>query len=420
MKQIIRYIDLCSGIGGFRVAIENYSKDKENIDFQCVFSADIKEDAIKTYNLNFNENNIKTDIYDIEDLPEFDLLCAGFPCQPFSSAGNKQGFNDTRGGIIFKIIDICKKYNPTYIILENVSNLLTLNNGKDLNKIVTEFENIGYFVNYKKLNSKDFDVPQNRERVFIVCSKSELIDLNLIQKHKTKLLKDIINYNEKYTDIESNFASKILELHNRKPLFGFKMQDKRGGTNNIHSWDIENNGIIPDKQKQLISKIMTERRKKKWAENKKIEWMDGMPLTYNEILTFYPDDNLQEMLDNLVDKKYLRLEKPKDLIDGKRVYVEDGELGYNICKGKLSFPISNILDPNGISPTLTATDSCKLVVIIDNKFIRKLTDNELKMISGFPIEYIIPENVNKYDLFGNIVVPNIIYKILEYIFFSRR
>ena len=114
----IKYIDLCSGIGGFRIALESI----DNINSQCVLSADIKQDAIDTYNLNFNENNKITDIYTLnnEDIKPFDLLCAGFPCQPFSSAGQKKGFSDKRGGMIFKIIDICKYHKPRFVVLENV------------------------------------------------------------------------------------------------------------------------------------------------------------------------------------------------------------------------------------------------------------------------------------------------------------
>ena len=146
--------------------------------------------------------------------------------------------------------------------------------------------------------------------------------------------------------------------------------------------------------------------------------MDGMPLTFEEIKTFNKNSNLKFMLDNLVDKKYLRLEKPKDLIGGKRIFKESSEIGYNICKGKLSFPISKILDPNSISPTLTATDSHKLGIIIKNKTIRKLTVNEIKKICGFPDTFIIPPHVNYYDLFGNMVTPPVIEKILRLIFQS--
>lgn len=419
----INYIDLCSGIGGFRIALERFQTKNSKYNFRCVLSADIKEDALKTYNINFDENNTKLDIcnIDINKIPKFDLLCAGFPCQSFSSSGNKKGFDDDRGRIIFKIIDICKIHNPRYIILENVSNLITLDNGKSLKRICDEFNNINYNVSYKKLNSVDFGIPQNRERVFIVCSlnKYESIDLNKIEIKYIKShvkLSNIIDTTAKYTNIDNNFANKILKLHSETPLFGYKMQDKRGGRNNIHSWDIAINGHISLNERNLMNKIMTERRKKHWADKKNIVWMDGMPLTMEEIQTFSTEQNLKEMLDNLVSKKYLKLEKPKNLISGKRVYDENGLIGYNICKGKLSFPITNILDPNSISPTLTATDSSKLAVIIDNKYIRNLNDNELKLLCGFPISFIIPDNVDKYDLFGNMVIPNIVESILECIF----
>ena len=415
--KIINYIDLCCGIGGFRIALENFQKKKSNFKFNCVLSVDIKDDAIKTYNLNFNEHNKKINIFDINEIPNFDLLCAGFPCQPFSSAGNKKGFDDDRGGIIFKIIDICKKYKPKYVILENVSNLIILENGKSLKKICEEFNNIDYFVSYKKLNAINFGIPQNRERVFIVCSLEKNIDLDNIEYiNQDNTLESIIDYTAKYTDIENNFANKILNLHSQTPLFGYKMQDKRGGKNNIHSWDIGVNGMITMQERKLMNKIMTERRKKHWAEKKNIVWMDGMPLTLNEISTFFNDINLKKLLDNLVIKKYLKLEKPKNLVSGKRVYVEDGELGYNICKGKLSFPITNILDPNSTSPTLTATDSNKLVVIIDDIFIRKLNDKELKLLCGFPLSYKLPEDIDKYDLFGNMVIPNVVEGVLKCIF----
>ena len=416
--KTINYIDLCSGIGGFRVALENFQKNNTNIKFNCVLSADIKDDAIRTYNLNFNEDNKRCDILDIEEIDcDFDLLCAGFPCQPFSSAGHKKGFEDDRGGIIFKIIDICKKYKPMFVILENVSNLIILENGKPLKKICDEFKNIDYYVSYKKLNATDFGVPQNRERVFIVCSLEKQIDLDKIEYvNRDNTLNSIIDHSAKYTDIELGFANKIMDLHSRTPLFGYKMQDKRGGQNNIHSWDIGLNGVLTMEERSLMNKIMTERRKKHWAEKKNIIWMDGMPLTLSEISTFIDASNVKQMLDNLVEKNYLRLEKPKNLISGKRVYDEGGELGYNICKGKLSFPITNILDPTKTSPTLTATDSNKLAVIIDNTFIRKLNDNELKLLCGFPLSYKLPVDVDKYDLFGNMVIPNVVEGVLKCIF----
>ena len=91
-------------------------------------------------------------------------------------------------------------------------------------------------------------------------------------------------------------------------------------------------------------------------------------------------------------------------MEGIREYKDDSQNGYNICKGKLSFPISRILNPDGFSPTLTATDSSKLVVIVENN-IRHLNEKELKLLCGFPTDFIIPPRVNMYDLFGNMVIP---------------
>jgi DNA (cytosine-5)-methyltransferase 1 len=413
-----RYIDLCCGIGGFRIAIENFQKISPNDSFKCVLSADIKSDAIKTYNLNFKEDLKKTDIYSLrpEDIPSFDLLCAGFPCQPFSSAGNKKGFNDTRGGMIFKIVDICKLHRPQTVILENVYNLITLHGGECISKIKDLFQELGYHVNYKKLNSSQFGVPQSRERVYIVCSLNSEIDLNSLENKTKTVLKDIIDLNDKRTNIDETFAKKIMALHQGSPLFGFKMGDKRGGPRNIHSWDIGYNGEISEEQRLLMNKIMLERRKKHWAKKKNIVWMDGMPLTLDEIQTFCDTENLEEMLKDLVQKNYLKLEKCKDLVNGKRAYKEESEEGYNICKGKLSFPISKILNPDDIAPTLTATDSSKLVVIIDDIYIRSLNHTELKKICGFPESFIIPKDVNEYDLFGNMATPPVLTSILELIY----
>lgn len=412
----IKYIDLCSGIGGFRVAINNLCD--LNINFECVLSADIKQDAIDTYNINFNENNKKIDIYNLkpEEIPNFDLLCAGFPCQPFSSAGKKKGFDDKRGGMIFKIVDICKYHKPKYIILENVYNLITLEKGEYLKKIKIMFEDLGYIVNYKALNSCDFGCAQYRERVYIICYINGNIDFNKIKTKNAVYLNKIIDTSILTSDIDNKFTDKLLKIHNIRPIFGCKISDKRGGINNINSWNIEYNGLISNDEKDLMTQIMLERRKKHWAIKKNIVWTDGMPLTYSEISTFNKNINLQTMLDNLVKKKYLRLEKCKDLINGKRIYKEDSQEGYNICKGKLSFPINKILDPKNISPTLTATDSHKLGVIINNSIIRKLTSNEIKKICGFPDNFIIPEHVNYYDLFGNMATPPVIEAILRLIF----
>jgi DNA (cytosine-5)-methyltransferase 1 len=161
----------------------------------------------------------------------------------------------------------------------------------------------------------------------------------------------------------------------------------------------------------LLNQILLERRKKKWAEVKKIKWMDGMPLSLADIQTFLNYDELLADLTDLVEKGYLTMEHPKELVDGKRVQKTSVPIGYNISKGKLSFPVSKILDPEGLSPTLTATDSSKLAVFVG--VVRQLNEKELKRLCGFPETLQLPPGVNKYDLFGNMVCPPVVTEILS-------
>ena len=422
-QMVVKYIDLCAGIGGFRVALNNLSTDR----FKCVLSADIKQDAIDTYNINFNETNTVTDIYTLkpEDIEPFDLLCAGFPCQPFSSAGQRKGFSDDRGGMIFKIIEICEHHKPNHVLLENVYNLLTIENGKCIARILELFQEIGYTVRYTKLNSNNFGCAQSRERVYIACTRSGVgVNLDdLLSRKSSVTVKDVLDTVDVRSTIDPAFCEKLMQLHRTESIAGCKISDKRGGKNNINSWDIGYNGTVTPEEKKLMNSIMLERRKKHWAKKKEIDWMDGMPLTHDEILTFFYTDTpelLIGLLDNLVKLKYLRLEKPKELTtDGKRQYKEDAQEGYNICKGKLSFPISKILDPHNEAPTLTATDSHKLAVIIDDKVIRHLNVNEMKKLCGFPDKFIIPEHVNYCDLFGNMATPPVLEAIFKLFFFSQ-
>ena len=411
-SQIIKFIDLCSGIGGFRLGLSDQR-------FKCVFSADIKSDAVQTYNLNFNEAHRPTDINEITELPAFDMLCAGFPCQPFISAGQKKGFNDKRGGIIFKILDICSKYRPEYVLLENVSNLLILEKGKIIERIVHEFQNLDYHVSYRKLCSSNFGLAQKRERVYIMCARSRLIDLSVIStSNRAVTFGDIIDRGAPYNNLDATFTKKLCDYHRKHSILGKKIGDKRGGQGNIHSWDLELNGTITDDERELLNKILTARRQKHWAEKKSIRWMDGMPLTVEEISTFYPHEDLPNMLQHLTELKYLNFEYPKDLADGKRVYSMVTPKGYNINKGKLSFPLARVLSYDDCTPTLTATDTIKLGVLLehgDDIFLRKLTELELKRLCGFPEDFIIPPNVNMYDLFGNMATPPVISAISKLI-----
>ena len=162
----MKYIDLFGGIGGFRYGIEKATNGK----WECVYYCDKDKHATKTYNKNFNENWEATDIttLDPNKLPEFDVLCGGFPCQSFSIAGRRRGFKDTRGTMFFEIARILEIKRPSYVFLENVKGLLNHDEGKTFRVILQSLDELGYDVQWMVLNSKFHGVPQNRERVFII------------------------------------------------------------------------------------------------------------------------------------------------------------------------------------------------------------------------------------------------------------
>lgn len=163
---MIKIIDLFAGIGGIRKGFEIAFGN--NID--CVMTSEIDKHAIETYKANFGDENIYGDIKEIkeEDVPDHDILLAGFPCQPFSQAGLKKGFNDTRGTLFFDIERILIEKQPQAFLLENVKQLKGHDKGHTLKVILEHLNKAGYKTFVKVLAARDFGVPQNRERIFIV------------------------------------------------------------------------------------------------------------------------------------------------------------------------------------------------------------------------------------------------------------
>lgn len=171
-KPKFTFIDLFAGIGGFRIAMQNCGG-------KCVFSSEWDEEAQKTYFANFGEvpfGDITKD-FTKKQIPEkFDVLCAGFPCQAFSIAGKRAGFNETRGTLFFDVATVLRLHRPKAFFLENVKGLVNHDKGKTLDTILGVLrEDLGYFVPAPQiLNAKDYGVPQNRERIYIVGFRSDL------------------------------------------------------------------------------------------------------------------------------------------------------------------------------------------------------------------------------------------------------
>ena len=420
MEQI-KFIDLFAGIGGIRLGLEQACKDR-GIKSKCVFTSEIKPYALEVLKQNHPREKIHGDITQIEasEIPDFDILLAGFPCQAFSSAGKRLGFEDTRGTLFFEVERILKEKEPKGFILENVEGLVNHDRqnpndkiGRTLTIILDHLDALGYKVSWRILNAKNFGVPQERKRIYILGTKEKAPDLdNFVEK--TACLKDVLEKGKEIAD--TKFTRLLLEHYSLAELYGKAIKDKRGGENNIHSWDIDYKGIISQKEKDLLNKMLKERRKKKWAEEFGIDWMDGMPLTAEQIKTFYDGENLQdlqEMLDNLVGKGYLTLEHPKKKVGNRREQDETLPLGYNIVAGKMSFEVSKVLDPEEIAPTLVAMDVEHLFVP-DGEGIRQLTLREGLRLFGYPDSFKFDiTRKDGYDLLGNTVVVPVIKAVAE-------
>jgi DNA (cytosine-5)-methyltransferase 1 len=433
MTTKLKFIDLFAGLGGIRLGFEQVCQDR-GIETECVLTSEIKPYAIQTLKHNHHHENFVGDIFQVknEDIPPFDFLFGGFPCQPFSASGKRNGFAATRGTLFFEIERIIKYHQPKGFILENVEGLVKhdLENkhdeiGRTLKTILDKLENeLDYQVTWKVLDSVHFGVPQSRKRVFIVGTKNEKVSLDNFEP-TYKFLKDILESGK--PTMNTDFTKKLLSHFTIEELYGKSIKDKRGGENNIHSWDIGIKGECSKDQINLLNRLFKERRKKQWASEIGIDWMDGMPLTLSHIQSFFPVNNLFEnidvksLLDDLVEKGYLKYEHPKKLVSENtengvitsRVYDETKPKGYNIVTGKLSFEINKILNPNEIAPTLVATDMVKIVVP-DGKGIRKLTIREGLRIFGYPENYEIPVKESlAFDLLGNTVVVPVIKAVAE-------
>jgi DNA-methyltransferase (dcm) len=315
----VRFIDLFAGIGGLRLGFEQ-GLARCGLQAECVMTSEIKPHALKVLHHNFDHDHFVGDITRVsnKDIPDFDFLLGGFPCQPFSAGGKRLGFVDTRGTLFFEIERIIDEKRPMGFILENVEGLVRhdLESPKDrigrtLRVILERLSEMGYQVAWNVLNSEDFGLPQTRKRVFIVGFLQEKVDLNGFDVVKAKV-GDILE--KGLPTMQTKFAERLLEIYPGKELWGKSIKDKRGGENNIHSWDLELKGPVSDEQKKLLNKLFKERRKKKWAAEHGIPWMDGMTLTLEQIRSFHDVPHLEDMLNDLVKKGYLKKESPKVLV----------------------------------------------------------------------------------------------------------
>lgn len=413
---MMRFVDLFAGIGGIRLGFEQ-ALNELGIASKCVLSSEIEPNAQETYRLNYGEAP-QGDIYKIQQFPKFDFLLAGFPCQPFSYAGKQKGFVDTRGTLFFEIERLLALHQPGGFLLENVRGLTTHDGGRTLATIKEKLENLGYGVECLLLNSSDFNVPQNRVRVYIVGIKNQKPKLTLksnrgaVDSHQykrllqmndmfinqsTKVVGDILEANPPAAyDCSPAFRSRLLKVAKKNDLsiHGLRLIDFRNG-NAIHSWDLGIKGECTPAEIAFMEALIANRRKKIFGTHQ-----DGKSLSLGQIKTFFDPPDLLTIIKSLIQKKYLR--------------VRDGL--YNPVSGNMSFEVFKFLDPESVAITLVTSDAHKLGVF-QNGRIRRITPRECARLQGYPDTFQHhPVDAHAYRQFGNSVSVPVVQTVISDLF----
>ena len=408
----IKFIDLFAGIGGMRLGFIQAATSL-NIETECVLSSEINADACLVYDKNFGESPVG-DIRKIDKLPAHEILLAGFPCQPFSYAGKKAGFGDTRGTLFFEIMRLIDTYKPQAFIFENVRGLLTNDRGRTIATIKHEIKSRDYSFDIFLLNSANFDLPQNRLRVYIVGVVNSKPKFNLISDPGPK---DSHSYNPEklslfYPPNKSLTVANILEDNpdqkyncsakfvvplkqrlngNLSKLHGMRLIDYRGG-NSIHSWELGLRGKCSIDEIELMNNLILKRRNSQFGKHQ-----DGKLLSQEQIASFFTHPQLDILLNSLVSKNYLQI------VDAK----------YKPVAGNFSFEVYKFLDPDKISVTLVASDANRLGIYHQNR-VRRITPREAARIQGFPDHFLLhPDDRKAYYQLGNSVSINVVKTVAQ-------
>ena len=412
---MIKFIDLFAGVGGIRIGATQ-ALSKHGIGAKCVLSSEIDAKACQTYELNFHEYP-SGDIHEITEIEPFDFLLGGFPCQPFSYAGKRKGFGDTRGTLFFEIERILGAYQPKAFLLENVRGLYTHDGGRTFDTIMTKLHELGYGTYDLLLNSSNFGAPQNRVRLYILGIKGAVPKMSLTtnlgaaDSHSYKKDFEQMNMFSQYHS-QKNTVGNVLEndvpekyycstefeeqLHSvigddLSKLHGYRLIDYRGGQS-LHSWELGKKGKCSSAEIKFMNLLIQNRRKPIFGTQQ-----DGKKLTLEQIQTFYTDDDIIEVITSLKAKGYLKEE------DGK----------YNPVCGNMSFEVFKFLDPDSISITLTSSDSNRLGVIQNNRT-RRITPRECARLQGFPDSFVVnPTDTFAYKQFGNSVSVPVIEAVVS-------
>ena len=304
MKNKFTFIDLFSGIGGFKMALTNNGG-------KCINFSEINKDAVNTYCENYNESLDSNlgDITKIKELPKHDILTAGVPCQSWSIAGKNLGFDDDRGQLWNDTIFLLKQSQPKAFIFENVKGLVDPRNKESFSYILDRIKQAGYYAKHYVINSFDYGVPQNRIRVFIVGfrDKKHLDNFKLPKPNENRIkLADILGVklpkvnDEKITqkDLFGNpIVNRQMSLSSKNGFNDyFLFNDLRNGHTTIHSWDILD---TTERQKEICLLLLKNRRKSQFGK------LDGNPLSLKHFKSLDSSITKNELL-KLVDLDILK------------------------------------------------------------------------------------------------------------------
>jgi len=428
------YIELFAGIGGFRSALDELGG-------RCVFACEIDRFAQQSYKALYDgAPELRGDItkIDARTIPDHDLLVAGFPCQAFSVAGQRKGFDDTRGTLFFEIARIAKEKRPRMMLLENVKGLLSHDKGRTIEVMAQALNDIGYAIDFVVLNSKYFGVPQNRERIILACARDtqhepwDIEGKDVVSKAKkriqalgvktfnfdwptnsavTKRLRDVLEseVDEKYYLSEEKTVKLIEQLNERNdstsPVI-FGSLEHYGNDQMNRVYDVY--GVAP-----TLTVVSGGGRAQKIAEPQLQQYSDGSGVAYT------------------VDASYAKGTSPRDVGKGRRTHVieacalterrseeakairrESRKLGRDFSprRGKVIVPRTD-----GLSNCVTATQTIEHALLEKPRYrIRKLTPRECWRLQGFTdaqFDKVRAAGVSDSQLYkqaGNAVTVNVI------------
>ena len=439
----MKFFDLFAGIGGFRLGMERNGHE-------CIGSCEIDQYARQIYSRNFGHEPEYKDATKLnpKELPDFQCLCAGFPCQSFSLAGHRGGFEDTRGTLFFEIIRIIREKQPSVLFLENVKGLLSHDKGKTYRTILTTLDEVGYDTSFQLINSKYF-LPQNRDRIFIIGhlrgkSRREILPLGEISEGDDRTPKNgnKIELEAKHINMTKHNGSRVYSKDGIAPsvMAGegsgtrIKIAEpksiQRCGDRDKKTYSIKdishclNANPMSDYQNKIIEPKIKQIGKIHKGQSGVVYSIDGIATTIcgcgggsGAKTGLYAEPKLKKV--GIIGKGG----------QGMRVYSIDGiASNLNALSGGMGAKTGLYLDrndmnipkPDDISRTVRvggrgSTDRHSWDIIDDNTRVRRLTPTECERLQGFPDGYTIGiSETQRYKCLGNAVTVNTIQYIVSF------